>query len=95
MLANNYEMGNLYYQASIDGYKCEDFHRKCDEMGPSLTLISLKDGPIIGGATRKSWSGLSGYQNDRHAKIFNLTANLIFECKSPKFAIKNSADLGP
>ena len=49
---------SLLYQSSTDGKKSEDFHRCCDNKGP--TLVVIKSGEyIFGGYTSESWeSGL-------------------------------------
>jgi len=45
---------SLLYRASSDGYTPADFHRCCDNKGPTLVLI--KSGEyIFGGYTSKSW----------------------------------------
>ena len=50
---------SLLYRASTDGNTPSDFHRCCDNKGPTLVLI--KSGEyIFGGYTSKSWE--SGMQ---------------------------------
>jgi len=29
----------LLYRASVDGWSCEDFHKRCDEKGPTICLF--------------------------------------------------------
>ena len=46
---------SLLYQASADGKTAKDFHRCCDNKGP--TLVVIKSGEFIcGGYSSKSWS---------------------------------------
>ena len=45
---------SLLYRASTDGKKCKDFHRCCDNNGPTLVLIKSGEN-IFGGYTSKSW----------------------------------------
>jgi len=54
---------SLLYRASTDGNTPADFHRCCDNKGPTLVLI--KSGEyIFGGYTSKSWeSGMQWIQN--------------------------------
>jgi hypothetical protein len=40
------------YRGSRDGWKAKDFHSKCDDATPTITLMRVKDGPCIGGFTR-------------------------------------------
>ncbi len=41
----------LYYRGSRDGWWAVDFHSRCDEKGPTLTLFQIKDGDCLGGFT--------------------------------------------
>ena len=45
---------SLLYRASIDGSTPANFHRCCDNQGPTLVLIK-SGGYIFGGYTSKSW----------------------------------------
>jgi len=52
---------SLLYRASTDGYTPADFHRCCDNKGPTLMLI--KSGEyIFGGYTSKSWESPGSMQ---------------------------------
>ena len=52
---------SLLYRASTDGNMPADFHRCCDNKGPTLVLI--KSGEyIFGGYTSKSWESLGSMQ---------------------------------
>ncbi len=42
------------YQASRDGWDSITFHRKCDDVGPTLTLVKCGTN-IFGGFTDQSW----------------------------------------
>ena len=57
---------SLLYRASTDGDRPADFHRCCDNKGPTLVLI--KSGEyIFGGYTSKSWeSGMQLIHNLYH-----------------------------
>ena len=64
---------SLLYRASTDGSTPADFHRCCDNKGPTLVLI--KSGEyIFGGYTSKSWeSGIQFihnlYRSNRHSSL--------------------------
>ena len=49
---------NLVYRASEDGDKADDFHKKCDKIGPNIVLIKTRKGNIFGGFTYKNWEHL-------------------------------------
>ena len=45
---------NLCYRASRDGWSGQDFHRLCDNKGPTVVLIKAND-CIFGGYTDQHW----------------------------------------
>lgn len=47
---------SLLYRGSQHGWMWEDFHKRCDMKGPTLTLMRLRDGPCIGGFTLCQWT---------------------------------------
>ena len=52
---------SLLFRASTDGSTPADFHRCCDNKGP--TLVVIKSGEyIFGGYTSKSWESYEGMQ---------------------------------
>eukprot|EP00957_Ditylum_brightwellii_P175044 13327643-Ditylum_brightwellii.AAC.1 len=51
----------LLYRASRDGWQASNFHAKCDNQGPTLTVIRTTGGYIFGGYCDTPWSSASGY----------------------------------
>ena len=50
----------LLFRGSEDGFKSKIFHQKCDNQGPTLTMVLTKNKKkIFGGYTDISWQ-LSG-----------------------------------
>ena len=51
----------LCYRASVDGWEGEDFHRKCDDVGSTVTLVKCGSN-VFGGYTDQNWkyTGISG-----------------------------------
>ena len=47
----------LCYRASLDGWKGEDFHRRCDDVGATVTLVECGTN-VFGGYTDRSWKGI-------------------------------------
>ncbi|EFC38782.1 predicted protein [Naegleria gruberi] len=45
----------LLYRATRDGFSAKNFHEKCDNKGPTLSLIKSEHGNIFGGYTSVSW----------------------------------------
>ena len=58
MLTNHFNiLGELLYNAKIDGWTASKFHELCDGRGPSVTLLRVSsNNHWIGGFTSKSWS---------------------------------------
>jgi hypothetical protein len=55
----------LIYKATRDGFGSNDFHRCCDNQGPTMTVIRSKDGGyIFGGYTSVSWRSTEKYAED-------------------------------
>jgi len=62
----------LRYQATKDGFASVNFHSKCDNSGPSLTLIKTNAGHIFGGFTSVSWNSTGNYYKDSSAFLFTI-----------------------
>ena len=64
---------NLLYRASLHGDRAADFHRLCDNKGPTLSVIEATNGRRFGGFTKLNWDQSQNYkQNDTDAFIFSL-----------------------
>ncbi|CAH3168554.1 unnamed protein product [Porites lobata] len=61
------------WRASVDGWAASTFHSRCDNKGPTVTIIRVGGTYIFGGYTKISWSG-SGCQAryDSQAFLFSL-----------------------
>jgi hypothetical protein len=62
----------LRYRASDDGFSAEDFHRQCDNIRNTITIIKSKNGNIFGGYTDIAWDSNSFYRNDPKAILYSL-----------------------
>ena len=91
---------NLQYRASRDGFDSEEFHKRCDGISNTLTIIKSEHGNIFGGFTGKAWES-SGeyYEEDPEAFIFSLVnkENKPFKvmCENEFEAINCVSSLGP
>lgn len=45
----------LLYRASSDGMTAADFHKKCDNQGPTVTIVRSANGCVFGGFASVSW----------------------------------------
>ena len=52
----------LFYRASEHGYSANQFHKRCDNKGPTLIIIKSTDGWIFGGYTTRSWTDKYRYE---------------------------------
>ena len=76
---------NLIYSATRDGSYPEDFHRKCDNKGPTITLIKTNDNRKFGGyisKNRQYGNENAVSEKDKNAFIFTID-------KRKKYNIKN------
>ena len=78
----------LLFRGTKDGMTSEIFHNKCDNKGPTLTLIRNIKGYIFGGYAPISWtSNTSYYINSPDSFLFTLTN--IHNTEPTKFPSKN------
>ena len=63
---------NLCYRASRDGWSAQDFHKHCDNKGPTVVLVKANN-CIFGGYTDQNWE--SGMQE----KIYTFNISIIYE----------------
>ena len=45
----------LLYRASRDGWETTDFHRLCDEKGPTVVIVKVDNGRLCGGYCSIGW----------------------------------------
>eukprot|EP00466_Bigelowiella_natans_P011718 jgi/Bigna1/42525/e_gw1.65.80.1 len=75
-----FKVGDLLYKGSRDGFSAANFHSKCDNKGPTLTLVSvgegLKTGFIFGGFNSYLWNSSDGsYYAVPQSLLFSLRRN--------------------
>ena len=63
----------LLWKGSRDGYQAETFHTKCDNQGPTLTVIKSEHDKVFGGFTSVPWTSAGASINDPTAFIYSLT----------------------
>ena len=73
LLGDNKLVTALLYRGSDDGWEAEDFHKRCDDKGPTICLFKIKDGDCIGGYTTVSWKSYDFGRYDIDSFLFNLT----------------------
>ena len=88
----------LIFRASRDGWGADDFHRLCDDRGPTLCLVQTHTDYMCAGFTSKAWrSPKNGtHVEDATACVFALTDTLqVFKTKNSVKAVYHSMFLGP
>ena len=96
----------LVYRASRDGDSAEEFHKRCDDIGPNITLIITDKKVKFGGFTVKNWSepkesetkgnSEEGKKKDKDSFCFSLTNLKTFQYEEEKDrAIFCFENLGP
>ncbi|KAJ3008640.1 UNVERIFIED_CONTAM: hypothetical protein HDU68_003007 [Siphonaria sp. JEL0065] len=84
----------LVFTASQHSFSNAKFHTACNHRGPTLTVIKLKSGDIVGGYTDKSWSSDSTFHYSPNAFLFSFPVDesgnsemRVFPVKSEGYAI--------
>jgi hypothetical protein len=63
----------LLYQRTYDGSSSANFHERCDGQGPTVTIVKLDNGKLIGGYASVSWNSGGSYFGDSSCFLFSLT----------------------
>lgn len=88
----------MLYKASRDGWENEDFHKRCDDKGSTLTIIRSSVGKIFGGYASKSWKSppLGGMaKKDPNAFIFSIDHKTVYRPTDPDKALYFNKNRGP
>ena len=79
----------LLYKGSQDGFGANIFHKKCNNVTPTISVIKSEygnKGKIFGGYTAATWEGNGVYKNDSTAFLFSFT-------NKEKYPQKDDADV--
>lgn len=52
----NIKAANLLYRASESAFSVAEFHKRCDNVGDTLTILETEYGKVIGGYTPLAWN---------------------------------------
>lgn len=61
---SQYARFELLYRGSEHGFEAHNFHRKCYDVGGTLTIIKSTEGHVFGGFTWISWNEPLHFHND-------------------------------
>ena len=71
-----YIIKTMIFRGTENGMNITSFHKYCDNKGPTLTLLYVKDNHnCLGAITRRPFLSQSKWETDPNAKIFNLSTN--------------------
>ena len=92
----------LLFGASYDGWEGEDFHLRCDNKGPTVTVIKCTDCYVFGRFTSSAWGTHCGFVACADAFIFSLhrpgsvgPVKLALTARLAKYAIFDCSQDGP
>ena len=85
---------NLLYRATRDTDNGLIFHKKCDNIKDTLTLVKTKTGNIFGGFTSETWDG-NNYKKDNDAFCFSIDLRKKYNSKKTDNAIYSTRSYGP
>ena len=87
---------NKLYQATMDGGKPSDFHKKCDGIKNTLVLYKSKGNRRFGGFTSETWEPNEKHKSDKNCFLFSLDKNQFFHIKDNNyFKIASGEKYGP
>ena len=66
----------LIFKMSENGTKADDFHKYCDNKGPTLSLVKTTKNKIFGGFTPLNWSFKEVYEDDLNNQTFIFSLNI-------------------
>jgi hypothetical protein len=71
----------LIYRGTRDGFGSADFHRECDQIAPTLTIVLSTQDYIFGGYTSATWNRSGSMKKDKNAFLFSLKNKDNLPCK--------------
>jgi hypothetical protein len=80
----------LLYKITRDGCNATTFHQKCDNQGPTVTVLYNQQDSVYGGYGRAHWNGSGSYIQDGNAFMFQLKYS--GADKFTKFSVKNAGN---
>ena len=87
----------LLFRATRDNWLAKEFHSRCDNKGPTLTLVKTKGARICGGYASVSWESIEGgsFKTDSESYLFTLNPNRTFNINKQEMAIRCDSQWGP
>jgi len=80
----------LLYSFTRDGCGNQPFHSKCDNQGPTVTVVYNPQGSVCGGYTSLAWQSSGDWKQDDQAFLFQLAFSNQKLCR--KFPSKHTVN---
>jgi len=88
-------IGVRLFDSSEDGDTAREFHEKCDDRGPTLTVIETSDGNVFGGFTPISWSSTGRYMSAESWLFKRPYVRIDIKPNMKRYAVFHSVKYGP
>ena len=85
----------LLFSTSKNGYQPSEFHRLCDNKGPTIIFIETKKGCIFGGYTELNWDKSSRKKIDESTFLFSINNKAKYNRRNKRCSIYCREDLAP
>jgi hypothetical protein len=69
----------LCYSTNTDSRTSQTFHSQCDDKGPTVTIVKLSTGKIIGGYASASWKSENSYTDTSESFLFSVSNRFIHQ----------------
>jgi hypothetical protein len=86
MVSLSFKNARLLYRATRDGFNASSFHRKCDSVSKTITIIKTDSNYVFGGFTSAYWNSIDDWVSDEKAFLFSLRRNGV--SNNEKFNLK-------
>ena len=91
---------DLLYSITKNGCNSTVFHQKCDNQGPTVTVLYNQQGSVYGGYTGINWDQSGTWGDDSTAFLFQLQYNGSatvnkFPCKNSAYTTYRASNCGP
>jgi hypothetical protein len=80
----------LIYRGTKDSFSSQSFHKNCDGIGETVTIVQSSNGNIFGGYTSSNWDQSTSYKFDSDSFIFSLKNSQNLPMKLDKISGKES-----
>ncbi|CAM4850396.1 unnamed protein product [Rotaria magnacalcarata] len=92
----------LIYKAKRDGFDANTFHSRCNNKGPTITIIQSNSNHLFGGYTAIPWTSDGSFKNDTTAFLFTLTnphsippTKYLIDSAQAKYTVRHGSSFGP